>query len=590
MANLIKKIHIKNYRSIIDETIECDACNIFVGKNDAGKSNVLKALNLFFNPRQSEFSFRDDFCIYHKTRVRHAEEIVIELTVEIPSTFTDKGELRWKRVWRSDGYRDDFEEFSKEFTRRSRTKMFLNNIHFEYIPAVKSSDYYRYLLRRVYGALLKASDTKINEANNTYSDTLSSLTREITKEIKDKLNIISLIKMPDNLEQLFGDLAIKTKEGEYEVPLSNRGDGIQARHIPAILQFVAKQEKNADENNITKTFIWGFEEPENGVELSSCFELASQLSEYSNEIQMFITTHSPAFYGIDTKKCYFALKLPEGNTKYINSKKKTDIDNEMGILPLISPYIEEKRKELEEQKKAKQILENDLLKLKEKTGKIIIFTEGKTDEIILSAALSETNFSERIIFNPNVQKFGSSELDKIYTEISKSQDDNIKICIYDRDEDKKIWKNKFESSTNKVYKFNIPTPRHRIESDKISIEHYFSDDQIKTLDENGKRLFVAKEFNSRGNLIDGEGFSPFPIRRKEIYTKYPLHILDGGDDSTEVYLGEQDKNMALSKMKFATYIKEKHSGFDFDLSAFKPIVDIIDEIILNEERDIENGE
>lgn len=43
-------------------------------------------------------------------------------------------------------------------------------------------------------------------------------------------------------------------------------------------------------------------------------------------------------------------------------------------------------------------------------------------------------------------------------------------------------------------------------------------------------------------------------------------------------------------MKFATYIKEKHSGFDFDLSAFKPIVDIIDEIILNEERDIENGE
>lgn len=41
--------------------------------------------------------------------------------------------------------------------------------------------------------------------------------------------------------------------------------------------------------------IWGFEEPENGVELSKAFEMANDFEEFSQDIQMFITTHSPAF-------------------------------------------------------------------------------------------------------------------------------------------------------------------------------------------------------------------------------------------------------------------------------------------------------
>lgn len=44
----IASIRIKNFRSIRNETIAAKDFNIFVGLNDAGKSNVLKALNLFF--------------------------------------------------------------------------------------------------------------------------------------------------------------------------------------------------------------------------------------------------------------------------------------------------------------------------------------------------------------------------------------------------------------------------------------------------------------------------------------------------------------------------------------------------------------
>ncbi len=44
----IHSIRIKNFRSIKNEYLEAKDMNIFVGLNDAGKSNVLKALNLFF--------------------------------------------------------------------------------------------------------------------------------------------------------------------------------------------------------------------------------------------------------------------------------------------------------------------------------------------------------------------------------------------------------------------------------------------------------------------------------------------------------------------------------------------------------------
>ena len=48
---VLKRIHIKNFRSISDATIDLDDFNFFVGKNDSGKSNVLKAVNLFFNDK-----------------------------------------------------------------------------------------------------------------------------------------------------------------------------------------------------------------------------------------------------------------------------------------------------------------------------------------------------------------------------------------------------------------------------------------------------------------------------------------------------------------------------------------------------------
>ena len=50
----IRKLEIKDYRNLKNVTIEFGNFTILIGKNDAGKSNILKALDLFFNGPNSK--------------------------------------------------------------------------------------------------------------------------------------------------------------------------------------------------------------------------------------------------------------------------------------------------------------------------------------------------------------------------------------------------------------------------------------------------------------------------------------------------------------------------------------------------------
>ena len=76
----IHSIRIKNFRSIKNEYLEAKDMNIFVGLNDAGKSNVLKALNLFFcgeTDYKTPFDFQRDFTyLYRPESHRPMEEIM----------------------------------------------------------------------------------------------------------------------------------------------------------------------------------------------------------------------------------------------------------------------------------------------------------------------------------------------------------------------------------------------------------------------------------------------------------------------------------------------------------------------------------
>ena len=75
---IIRKISIRNFRSIASCRIDLSNMNVFSGCNDSGKSNLLKALNLFFNNKtdhDTEFDFNNDFCHFAKVPNKTASEV-----------------------------------------------------------------------------------------------------------------------------------------------------------------------------------------------------------------------------------------------------------------------------------------------------------------------------------------------------------------------------------------------------------------------------------------------------------------------------------------------------------------------------------
>lgn len=75
---IIKTLHVKNFRSILNERIDCDNLTVLVGRNGTGKSSFLWAMELFYDPKAA-VSAEDSY----------AEDTSKE--IEIAVTFTDLG-------------------------------------------------------------------------------------------------------------------------------------------------------------------------------------------------------------------------------------------------------------------------------------------------------------------------------------------------------------------------------------------------------------------------------------------------------------------------------------------------------------------
>lgn len=387
----IHSIRIKNFRSIKNEYLEAKDMNIFVGLNDAGKSNVLKALNLFFcgeTDYKTPFDFQRDFTYLYRPESHRPKEIAIEIKFEIPDSYKNAGLYTWRKIWKANGYKTDvvLDADGKRPTERSRIQVALQRVRYQYVPAVKSREYYKALLADVYMMASAVLDSPLEQSMKEFSAVLQDYTDQIHQEVARRIGIDSRLSIPQNMSEMFKTLVFETAgtSEDITIPLEMRGDGIQARHIPIILKYIADQAQKTRNRGASKaTTIWGFEEPENGVELSRAFEMAEDFLEYSMDIQMFVTTHSPAFYNKksdDRTRIFYTSRKEKGEgTKLSTAFNNAYLSATMGLMPLVAPYIEEKERELE---RTKQILNQNLL-----CDIPTIFVEGKTDKQYLELAI-----------------------------------------------------------------------------------------------------------------------------------------------------------------------------------------------------------
>lgn len=628
---IIEKIEIKNFRSFLwtrkwEEAIidNITDLNIFSGSNDSWKSNVLRALNLFFNDKISvndEFNFFRDFPYF---KIKDYQK-VIGIKIYFDLTWIEKRDkflpekfaitkfynqfsneyrdylLEWfNKSWEqikifSNPEKNALKKSEKQY--RQHLFGFLNNISFEYVPAIKDQRFFSNLLWRVILLIKNKEDNEILEIKNKidyYKEHEKSIRkienlirkreknikkganikkekiweREILsfkediknlenkdfrekeiKELNKKLEKISIINKAINslkewidkyswtfldnvssflpsefmvsqdFESFFQKFDIWTWN-EKNVSLKLRGDWMQAKFIPELLDFLNSYDDK-------KFYLWWFEEPENSSEYKNQKELANKLkNHFLVNKQIFLTTHSEEFLSLydDNKiekkfrkaNLYHIKKIKNdewndfSTINYFNVDEnifewldtKTELEKDLWTSLIRAKYSKELKeiennffKEIKNIEKEKKILEEEI----EKTKKPIIFVEWKWDKIYLEKAW-QTLYKKKMPFDiidkwwkaiiSEVENYSWSSLNKkmiaifdndhkwywYFTlnknDLCKQYDlawDNLK-----KHKEKDIWcyiLEKPESRKNRVDE----SRNHRI----LEMEHLFEDDFIK---------------------------------------------------------------------------------------------------------------
>jgi predicted ATPase len=407
MAATIRSIHIENFRSIRSLDADLAQLAIFVGRNDCGKSNILRALNLFFNNQTNpgtDFDFEDDYNFYAPVRVRKAREVVVRLEISLPSSYhrTNGHVIVWTKRWREDGlWSEEYDYYGQRIGRnrrgqevrenveipdKSNVHALLRKIEFEYVPAIKDAEYFDDLRGRIYGIISEVAARTFHDSSAAFEQSIGEHLNELTTNISASLGFQTRLALPRDLYHIFERLDFLS--GEKSVSLNNRGDGIKARHIPLILRFMAEKKAELQRRGGPPiSSIWAYEEPENNLEIASAVQLADELLALSklNTAQILLTTHSPAFYDLGQREQAVVLNFVTRSADLDGTVIKSDptgIDESLGTLAMLAPRISEMVGEVRAQEAAR----HEAARLAEQNCPQI-FVEGESDRIILTRTL-----------------------------------------------------------------------------------------------------------------------------------------------------------------------------------------------------------
>ena len=389
----VNRIKIKNFRSLVDVEIFPTNYTVFVGPNDSGKSNVLRALNLFFNQQTDvgqSFVFEQDFSQQAVTRKNRAKQIEIELEFQTPSNYKDNQPIVWKKIWREGANNPFFDDLSVVgggmFSPRSKTEFWVRQIGYEYVPAVRGKEFFATLKRRLHNTLAETIAPLLASASGNFLESIRREVGSIEHEARRLFDLKTEFSMPRDLGSLFEILDLKTADKHTATSLQCRGDVIQGRHIPVILRFLAEQRKiNFARGKPPPETIWGYEEPENNLELAKQMEEAEEFFLSSSTIQVLLTTHSPAFYGVTKARAlantWFAVRN-DGCTSFQNSMTTQSLDQSLGLMSFVEPYLQKAVLERKEMLDLHSRLSSKSLH----SDRAVLCLEDGTDKTVLDAA------------------------------------------------------------------------------------------------------------------------------------------------------------------------------------------------------------
>lgn len=572
---VISKVVIENFRSLKRVEIDPQDVNVFSGLNDVGKSNVLKALNLFFNDQtdfQIPLKFAQDFSKIALASAQRArkqkQQIKIRVYFSPPASFPSlksEKEVYLERVFGRDGTVVPNYSTSNSKKQAQITRLY-NKIRYFYIPALKGPDVLRFVLGRIGEHQLISSDeiTKLNdEVNKNLSDLRGILSRS---DIAMETTVGFPVFVRDFWERMlvntkydsFQDLDSKTKgksdplkEEFYQIPLELRGEGIKSKYIPPLLRWI--QQRNSD------IYVWGIDEPENSLEFSKARDVAKLYFDvYARDTQLFLTTHSFAFiFAESTEKqihtvTFRCLKGNIGQTdiypleSLFKQQDRIGLAEEMGALEI--------QKEVYADWKKKDVLlhsKEDLIRTLNEGRTPVLLVEGPSDKEIIETAWQKlfktaspfvveiggggSGYQKNFIKNPALKIANRDKLVALWDCDSRAFADfqDLPKNGFDR-----ISPIEVKHQTSSIWGLLLPTPSSRTNYTNVAsglaqlqfleIEHYFDDSILQktgviaqTLS-NGVRILKEDRtplFNALKKLKkkDFTNFKPLFKKLKSLY-------------------------------------------------------------------------
>lgn len=375
----IHKVKIHNFRSIKDGTFYMNDYSLLIGENNAGKSNVFRALRVFYE--HLKFDNKSDFPKFKTSDNESWIEIEFLTNQEEQETLKEEYKssdllLKVRKILKSE--QAEFKTLIKSnqsnifayengklstnyfYGAKNISQSKLGNII--YIPEVSKVDDSLKMtgpspLREMINFVIKKAVQKspsFNKLNNAFED----FNKEFRSETKDDFSIEELendvnleisnwnIKFGLNINSIQPNDIVKNLVSHYiqdgnlnnqTVKIDSFGQGVQRHLIYTLLKLSSKYSdstiaKNKKEFNPDLTLIL-FEEPEAFLHPSQQEKLNINLRELSKENaqQILITTHSSLFVSKNIENLNSLIKVNRTETTelyQINENQIAELTNE----------------------------------------------------------------------------------------------------------------------------------------------------------------------------------------------------------------------------------------------------------------------
>jgi predicted ATP-dependent endonuclease of OLD family len=353
----VKELKIKNFKSIENQTISLNkGLNIVVGPNNAGKTNIIEALDLIlgdtylpnFDPTTDHFFGGDE-----------NKEIIIEVTLEGPEVsnliwgisgnevsiryrFIDK-KGKFEVLKNGDWVCDECKPF-KDWWGFERQLFFLrvrslrNIMEITPIRWKSPLKYFKdVIIKQASKEKLDEVVFEVEEAKTKLGDIpeVKDIVSNLLKISEEQTGIksISLSPSPTKYSDLLNEMKIFVDDG-YISEVTKKGLGTQNSIIIALFRVMAKYIREQE----NKIILYGIDEPEIGLHPHAQRHLLKSLEKLTDYSQVIITTHSSNL--VDIYKIENVIRVDRNNGKTV-AYQITLSDQQKKILEIHGDNIEE---------------------------------------------------------------------------------------------------------------------------------------------------------------------------------------------------------------------------------------------------------